>query len=188
MFGLCINIASFAWVLCYTWRPGDIIESWKAGGVDFHVFGETVRLIFRILAMCFIGLGLTGYATYLSTGKLPWQFFTRLPAMPKISPPSLPKLGDILPELKPAGQDKVYKWRDAQGEWHYTTAFPGEGVEVEVLLIDRNSNVVPGLEANMHTPAVPEEGSIGQALDKARNVQQKLNNRATGRQKVLDNL
>lgn len=102
-----------------------------------------MRSLFKLLVIGVVVTGLASYGTYLYTGRFPWQYFTGLPAMPKISAPDLPKLGDILPPGELSGKDRLYKWRDAQGEWHYTSDFPGEDVEVEVLTIDRNTNVMP---------------------------------------------
>lgn len=41
--------------------------------------------------------------------------------------------------------DTFYKWRDRAGQWHYSTQAPAEGVAVEVLIVDSNTNVIPPL-------------------------------------------
>lgn len=108
-----------------------------------------LRFLRKLLVWGVVSLGLAGYGVYWYTGKPPWTFFQgRVPAMPKIEPPGLPKLGDILPETELAGKDQLYKWRDAQGQWHYTSEQPAEGVKFEQLTIDRNTNVLPGRQAD----------------------------------------
>ena len=89
--------------------------------------------MFKWLVVARVVLCLAGYGVYLYTGKVPWEF--------------VPGVSDRLNELplnELTGQDRVYKWRDAHGEWHYTSELPGEGVEAEVITLDKNTNVLPG--------------------------------------------
>lgn len=150
-----------------------------------------MRLIFKLLAMGSVGLGLAGYGVYLYTGKLPWEFFDGLPAMPKMEAPSLPKLGDILPKVELAGQDQLYKWRDARGEWHYTSEPPGEGVKFELLTIDRNTNVMPGPGTEKQTATGEEDKSasdyFAEVMEKASSIKQQQKDRAAESQEVMDN-
>lgn len=139
-----------------------------------------------------VGLGLAGYGTYLTTGKPPWEFFDGLPPMPPMEAPSLPKLGNLLPTVEPTGQDQLYKWQDAQGQWHYTSEHPGESVKFEVLSIDRNTNVMPGPETKQQTAAGEKNTSssnyIGEVMDKVRSVKQQQKDRAAKNREAMDNL
>lgn len=153
-----------------------------------------MRFLRKLLVSGIVSLGLAGYGIYLYTGKPPWVFFQGLPmpVMPKLEPPSLPKLGDMLPKAETAGKDQLYKWRDAQGQWHYTSERPAEGVKFELLTIDRSTNVLPGTETGQPADADDEKNAsasdyIGGVMDKARDVKQQLKSRAAKNREALDN-
>lgn len=148
-----------------------------------------MRFLRKLLVSGIVSLGLAGYGIYLYTGKPPWVFFQGLPvpAMPKLEPPSLPKLGDMLPKAETTGKDQLYKWLDAQGQWHYTSERPAEGVKFELLTIDRSTNVLPGRQADADEKNASGSGYIGDVMDETRDVKQQLKDRAVKEREVLDN-
>jgi len=45
----------------------------------------------------------------------------------------------------PPAETKLYKWRDATGQWQVSDTPPGEGIKFEVLQYRNDVNVVPAL-------------------------------------------
>lgn len=183
---LCIKMGQVPRSLC----PDGWVVIYRTG---FPQGGEgMLRFLRKLLVSGIVTLGLAGYGMYLYTGKPPWVFFKGLPAMPKIEAPSLPKLGEMLPKAEPAGQDRLYKWRDEQGQWHYTSEQPAEGIKFELLTIDRSTNVLPGSEAGRQVDAEEKNDSssdyIGNVVDKARDVKRQLKDRTAKSREALDNL
>lgn len=69
--------------------------------------------------------------------------------MPQIAMPSMPKqveLPDVLE--KPAGQDLVYQWRDAEGSLNFTSQPPPAGIEYTVKGYDPRTNLIQSVKLN----------------------------------------
>ncbi len=72
-------------------------------------------------------------------------------SMPKVSLPDLPKLStESVPveadDSDLSGKDVFYKWLDADGNIHFTTEPPPDGVEYTLKGYDPNANVIPAVE------------------------------------------
>jgi hypothetical protein len=69
---------------------------------------------------------------------------------PELSLPDMPDLpdadlGKVLP--KDGGrQDIVYKWKDAKGEWHFSSTPPPQGTEYSVKGYDPNTNLIQSVK------------------------------------------
>lgn len=88
----------------------------------------------------------------------------------------------------------IYKWRDAQGEWHFSNTPPPAGAAVEVKTYRSDSNIIPApraptprpteksitgpsADSRLPIPGLPDPTTVKKALDDARNVQQLHENR-----------
>ncbi len=98
------------------------------------------RTIARSFALLFVVLGLSAYVLYLLTGRLP-----QLPAQGGAAPAGLPALGTLAPlqkrdggdhEVMQGGDTTVYKWRDAQGRWHYGSRAPAEARQLQRMAVE----------------------------------------------------
>ncbi len=151
--------------------------------------------------MVVVMLGVMLYAVYLRTGRVPWQDLGAF-KKPNISVPK--KLS--LPGKK-AKKELVYKWQDADGVWQYSQEPPPERESYSQIEVDPNANVVAAvptpeqaeetesIEGNESEkndkddtlfPYTPER--IEKLMDDARDVQNKLNERAGKQQEILDGL
>ena len=163
-----------------------------------------MKLIFRSIAMLVVTVGVLSYGTYLMTGRIPWQGLRF--KKPDIKIPD----GLSLPAQKAAKQ-QVYKWKDADGVWHFSSEPPTDNSVFEQLEIDPNINVIASV------PVEPKEEPVGQPqesvdsgqdeddkdnpvdfpyspervkklMDDARDVQKTLNDRAERQKAILDSL
>ena len=57
----------------------------------------------------------------------------------------------------------VYKWQDAQGQWHYGDQPPSDNPSVSTLQVDTNTNIIQSLKMGPDEPdqleAVPEQAN-----------------------------
>lgn len=162
-----------------------------------------MKLIFKSIAMLVVTVGVLGYGTYLMTGRFPWQGL-RLSEKPDIKLPE----GLTLPAQKAAKQ-LVYKWKDTDGVWHFSTEAPADGSVFEQLEIDPNTNVIASVPveiadeeiepAEKSLPDKPDTGEspvdfpyspdrVKKLMDDARDVQKTLNDRAEKQKAILDSL
>lgn len=91
---------------------------------------RTVIWIVGIIAVLFA-------ASYMLRDRLPWmgQLHQQL-GLPS-PPPQLDRL------TVPDGKTVIYRWQDAQGNWHFDNQ-PPAGHGYERLVVDTDVNVVPG--------------------------------------------
>ena len=107
------------------------------------------RLIFRIIMSFIIATGIMSYIAYLNgidiRQFIPQLEFSPLPKLklPPVPNIKLPAKGEQ--ETRPATINKVYKWRGADGSWHFSEELP-EGIKPEqVLILNSSTNIVQGL-------------------------------------------
>lgn len=100
------------------------------------------RTIMRSFAMLFVVLGLAAYALYLLTGRLP-QLPPRAGAGGAANGSA--NLGTLAPmktrdeggyQVMQSGGTTVYKWRDADGRWHYGSRAPAQARQLQTLAIE----------------------------------------------------
>lgn len=160
-------------------------------------------LMVKMVMMLAIGFGILNYAMYIKTGKSPlaemdWSMpsfsvpdmATLKDAMPDVSLPSMPSLGEN-GEGKPI---EVYKWVDADGVINYSQKKPEDSVAAETMMIDPETNVVqadklpePMPEAPVAetkpAPSLPEMSllptpeRVKQLMDDAKGIQAKMDDR-----------
>lgn len=168
------------------------------------------KLIFKTAIMLAIMIGLANYGFYVTTGKT----LVSRDALPKVSLDSLPKVSlDSLPAIElpnlnrltpslPADKDTVYKWKDLEGNIHYTSEPPdnADNIVAEKLEVDPNTNLIQGID-------VPEESEQAEAIqapspkistptpqgaqkliEDARNVQTLLDERYREQQRAIGDL
>ncbi len=77
---------------------------------------------------------------------------------------SLPGKADLVPDtlnselpasVNPAIK-KVYKWKDAQGVWHYGDTPPPGTAQVETLEVNTNANLIQGMPVDKQEATPPE--------------------------------
>lgn len=132
-------------------------------------------------------IGISNYALYIMTGKSPMSF-----SLPNFASVSNSVKAPDLKGLIPAGKERAYKWKDADGLVHYSGEPPSEGQAVELLDVDPNTNLVQGLKATPKPSAEPGPGpaqpqipsgniyspeTIKELMDNAKGVQDTLNKR-----------
>lgn len=47
----------------------------------------------------------------------------------------------------------VYRWRDTEGNWHFSNEPPAEGIDYQVLEVNPDTNLIPGLPGKNPPPA-----------------------------------
>jgi hypothetical protein len=110
----------------------------------------------------------------------------------------------LVPSLpEPSGMDVFYQWYDGEGNLHFTSEPPPEGVDYSIREFDPNANVIPSVElpaednataasavppaktgepdAEQEAPNPYDKESIQKLFEDAKNIeqlfQQKMNNR-----------
>jgi len=73
---------------------------------------------------------------------------------PDITLPDLPDtdIGNIPGSSSQGREDIVYKWKDAQGEWHFSSTPPPQGVEYTVKGYDPNTNLIQSVKPKIEEP------------------------------------
>ncbi len=130
--------------------------------------------------------------------------------MPKLSLPELPETPDLsnikdkTPNISMPGKDIVYKWRDKEGELHFTSTPPPKGIEYTVKGYDPNTNLIQSVEIkteesehtaqtedkntkeplDLSNPYSPEK--VKKLIDDAQNVQKLLNDRLKKQEALID--
>ena len=125
-------------------------------------------------------------------------------------PDVVPEIADEIP-VQPSAEDVVYQWKDAEGNLHFSSDPPAEGIEYTTRSFDPNTNVIQSVKKKDDSSLVAsdtpgsaskdgqgeEEGGIGnpytpqkieKLFDDAREVQEKLNERYQKQQEILENL
>lgn len=168
-----------------------------------------MRWLFKAIMIVVVMLGLSSYAGYLMTGRLPWSHLPRL-TKPDLKLPALPELPEL--SASPGGGEvlPVYKWRNEEGVWHYTTDLPPEGVDYQIIDLDPGANSVEGW-SDMHRraaarreadagqtqpsrptgekdPALYSPSGVKKLFDDAREVRDRLEQRGQEQQEALDGL
>ena len=73
----------------------------------------------------------------------------------------------------------VYRWQDADGNWHFSDAANPDGAS-ELIYVDPDSNVVPSSEA-LASPEAPDAitplNKIQKLLDETRNAKEAMEER-----------
>lgn len=127
---------------------------------------------------------------------------------------SLPSVSDKLPDVKQItpggnllqGEDTVYQWRDDDGNLHFSTEPPAQGIEYEVRRFDPDANVIQSVKlpsgqkaekaggnrdaAVSAEPAeigIPYTGeSIQKLFEDARNLEKLLGQRFDDQEKAIN--
>ncbi len=99
-------------------------------------------------------------------------------------------------------EDIIYQWRDANGELHFTSAPPPEGIEYTAKGYDPNVNLIQSVEVKYEEPpsmqAEPQikkpsdignpysPDNIQKLIDDAHNVQKLMNERMKQQESILN--
>ena len=75
--------------------------------------------------------------SYMLRDRLPWVGELHQQLGLPTAPPQLDRL------TVPEGKTVIYRWQDAQGNWHFDSR-PPVGHDYERLVVDTDVNVVPG--------------------------------------------
>lgn len=142
------------------------------------------KLLFKVVVMLAITIGVSNYAMYLMTGKMPMSdFFSKA----SVSGPDMPEVSNLLPK----GSERAYKWTDENGVVHYSSEAP-EHVNAETMNVNPDTNLIQGIQktakeekieqAPPTQPLMPQgniynPGTIRKLMDDAKGVQSKLNER-----------
>lgn len=91
-------------------------------------------------------LGIGGFAYYMHSNGLNPLNINDIKAATSSTKTKIDRISDTLAEKDvPAGESKVYKRKDAQGNWYYSNEPPKEGEEAEVMTYRSDANVLPPL-------------------------------------------
>ena len=111
--------------------------------------------------------------------------------------PDMPSSKQLVPSVDgQGGQDIVYRWNDSQGNVHFTTEPPAEGIKYTVKGYDPEANVIQAVKipvvekpaepiadgaGGQNVPPAPEnvytKEDIQKLIDDSKNIQQLLNQR-----------
>ncbi len=136
------------------------------------------RLIASLLALLIIA-AILPFVLPLGEGGKP------LLELPRFSAPTLPEVDPRQwLEEQPDSEVTVYRWRDAEGNWHYGER-PPEGVAYEERVLDTNTNLIQAPPSSRPEPA-PAPSSPANPLERARGVEQTLQQAHDQRMRQLD--
>lgn len=114
---------------------------------------------------------------------------------------SMPKLPDVDATTGSKRKDIIYQWRDAQGELHFASSPPAEGIQYTAKGYDPNANLIQSIEvkheepentvsespirkpADIGNPYSPE--NVEKLINDAQNVQKLLNDRMKQQEALL---
>lgn len=167
------------------------------------------KAIFMGFVFLVLAFGSTSYMNYLNSGKMVLPFANFFQGK---SAESL--LGDLKDTAASATEEisskvpaksnvnKVYKWQDEQGQWHYGSKAPEEAANAKALSINPNQNVMqavkvpePEVAAEPKKPAQAvvkpnpySPAQVKETIEEAKNVQNLLNERLEAQNKALETL
>ena len=118
-------------------------------------------------------------------------------SLPDFKMPDMPSSNRMVPSVDgQGGQDIVYRWNDSQGNVHFTTEPPAEGIKYTVKGYDPEANVIQAVKipvvekpaepiadgaGGQNVPPAPEnvytKEDIQKLIDDSKNIQQLLNQR-----------
>jgi len=163
--------------------------------------------LLKVLVVVAVVVGAVNYVLYLKTGRtvvdadLPGRL--ALPALPDVAAP----LKDLTRTLSRSETQatgavtRVYKWRDASGQTHYSKSPPPADTPTEILKVDTGTNVLPALSqgptprpARDTSPAAPEPSrtdfyapeKVRELIDEAREVQGALDQRFAQQKQIIE--
>ena len=154
-----------------------------------------MKLIIKLLLLTLVGAAALPFITLGPNGSA-------LLKSPDLEVPEFDtsKISELVSTHEPiSGKDQsapVYKWRDSDGQTHYTTEPPPQDIQSETLYLNSDINVVPAVESpqpgnRVEKPSM-QKYSVGSVyspdkvqrlMDDARNVQNILNERANQMQR-----
>jgi hypothetical protein len=161
------------------------------------------RSVIRVLLLLLVFAGIFPFVYPLKDGK-PLLSLDQL-TMPKIPDVSLPNVSLPLSEDKPAATPvTVYKWQDAEGNWHFSNEPPPAGIPYESSEVDPNANLIQGVNSSPAATAeetqskrnsdktdkevvfgyTPEK--VGEMMEKTRNVKKALEQRQQAEQEMME--
>lgn len=176
------------------------------------------RLITLILIIA-IGAGIAPFILPLKDGEpLLEPPEVSLPELPPIHLPDIPGTESTDHKARsddtPPGKVAVYRWQDADGQWHFSSA-PPEGVAAEKVHVSTRINIMPAPEESGTSKYDPEQSRTSpqwapvtsvqsapaskganpysmegaqQLLEKARNVQELVDQRKAQQDQAVENL
>lgn len=146
-----------------------------------------------------IVLGGLSYVMYLQ-GQDPFALLTA-PFEREQAAAGLPGATPAVPAGKPLrtidATSRVYRWRDADGNMHFSDTPPGDGAGFESIEIDPDANLIKGVGGSSEGPR-PEAGapalpanpyhpdSIKRLFEQAEAVKETLNQRYREQQQLLE--
>lgn len=122
----------------------------------------------------------------------------------KIAHVSVPSIDHIVPKnLISSNKEqttitKIYKWKDADGNWHFTNEAPEGVTNAEVQTIRSNNNVIPSTlpSSASHAEQKPNANKnsnglfsrLPNAINEARNLDHKIDERNKRMEKITSDL
>lgn len=125
-----------------------------------------MKWIFRLLTLGSLAVALLlPFFIKDGGGNALWS----VPGVSDDNTPTLVKLDGRLPQ--PDHVSEVYKWRDANGQWHYSDAPPTDDSAVEVVRVSSRTNIIqsvklPTKEATSDMTAPPRSAQQQETLQR----------------------
>jgi hypothetical protein len=167
--------------------------------------GICMKLFIKFLIAALVLAVLLPFTVLKGKDGRPLMSFSNLKA-PDLALPKIPD-SDDLSSLSKAGKrtDVIYQWRDANGDLHFTSERPPEGVEYTAKGYDPDTNLIQSVEVKheepeavaVQQPAISTPSDIGnpyspEKIEKlfkdAQNVQKLMNDRYQQQESILNNL
>lgn len=161
------------------------------------------------MGICFLvfAFGSMSYMNYLTSGKmnLPFnKFFQDGPTsvIDVLQQKAESVSEDVSASVKTTEPQKIYKWQDEYGQWHYGNQPPENITNAESLTINQNQNIMDAVKepesAAVQTETVTTEPKkvttpnpyspeqVKKAIEDAQNVQNLINERFESQKKMLE--
>ena len=149
------------------------------------------KAIFSVCVITIIAFGAMTYLSYLSTGQV---VFPMAGVLSNIS--------DGVKQTKSSSPTTLYKWQDAQGQWHYSEQPPASG-EVSTVTVNPQANIIQAPPVKEKKPAAaaakvssadqPVEtvnpynpAQVRQTIEDAKNVEKLLQDRAQQQEAIIN--
>lgn len=158
-----------------------------------------------IIALLVIG-GLAPFTFIKGKDGQPLMSFSDL-KMPDSKLPDLPDLPNMGLDSAPSVDGTVYKWKDENGSWQFSSEPPPKGLTFSSTVYDQNMNVIQAVETKRtiakkkeldkkgsSTGALSNVGSaytpakVEKLFDDVNNIESLLSDRAKKQNEILDNL
>ncbi len=168
------------------------------------------KAIFMGIVFLVLAFGSTSYMNYLNSGEmvLPFSHLFKGFSAESVVDGLKDKASSAAEDVNVGGKLKsdtqqVYKWQDANGQWHYGNKAPEEVANAKSVIINKNQNIIDSVKVpepkekavqtnnnavGIKKPNPYSPAQVKKTIDDAKNVQNMLDERLELQQKALKGL